>query len=1151
MQDPPERNQDRDVETAALVREEGAPPRSFAPGLVAAGRYRIDAYLAEGGMGQVFRAHDLELDVPLALKTIRPEIASNPVALRSFKQEVLLARSITHPNVCRIFDLWRDDATEVLFLTMEFLPGGTLTHRIKEQGPIPTDESLPIARQMAEALDAAHRAGIVHRDFKSPNVMVVPDGSGGRAVVTDFGLAVTVEGGEQRSDQATTEGEPATVPDCDAMDTLPETGATDAAETEAGGGRIVGTPAYMAPEQVRGESVGPASDLYALGVVLFEMSTGTLPFRGASALETARAHLEVPPPTPSSRVAIDDLWEETILRLLAKDPTDRYKTAYEAILALEGRSAEDRSVPHSLPAERDAFVGRKEELQKMARLLESDLPTGTRLLTLQGTGGTGKTRLAQKYGWDSLLRWPGGVWFCDVQEARSTLGIAAAVATTLELMPGPQDPIEQIAAAIAARGRVLIVLDNFEQVVEHAEITVGRWLDGAPEARFLVTSRQRLQIEAETAHELHPLEPETRGVELFEVRAWGHRPGFMVDPSNQKRIQEIVKKLDGLPLAIEMAASRLRRLSPEQLEAGLADRFRLLESSKPGRHATLEATLDWSWELLAPFEQAAIAQISVFESGFTLEAAEMVLDLSGFDEHPVILDVLQSLVDKSWLRASAVLGAPRFDTYVTVQAYASNKLRQAMGKDDAMEAEVRHGHYFASMGTGEALGRFERHGGVTHDTALQLEIDNFVSACQRALARQDEVTSVGTCSGAIAVFQSKGPFASAMQLGREVLDAATDPQHRASLTSSLARIAFHSGELDDSRGLFEDAAGLFRELGDSRFEIQVLGNLATVLRIQGRMDDSLRLYERVLSAHRENGDKTGQAIVLCNLGNFYGERSRLDEARENYESALALSRETNDRALEGMALNNLALLLQRFGQVDQSRQYNEAALEVHRLAGNRSKEAIAMANLAIHHMDHGQLETAQELFQAAVVVHQEVGDKMNEGICLSNYGLLYVALGRIDKARALYEEALAIHRVVPNRRFEGITLGYLGGLFLGEDDFERAEEHFDLALAIHREVEERGYEGLILCSFGTLRSRQGRMEEARCSLEEGLTILRDLGDPFMTAKALCDISAFEILSENRDAAREHLTEAEDLVADLSLGSESELAQVMRRVRQEV
>ncbi|MCA9758846.1 MAG: tetratricopeptide repeat protein [Candidatus Eisenbacteria bacterium] len=1219
--------------------------RTFAPGQVIARRFRIDDYLAEGGMGQVYRAHDLELDVPLALKTIHPRIASNAAFLRLFKQEVLLARSISHPNVCRIFDLWRDEGSGVWFLTMEFLAGETLSKQIRTRGAFSTGDSLPLARQMAEALDAAHRAGIVHRDFKSPNVVVVyrdddgkrsgdgdTKGSGagtandndtgnhavGRAVITDFGLAVTVETGETA-----------------------QTAAAGSSRAGAGVGAIVGTPAYMAPEQVSGGSIGPASDLYALGVVLFEMCTGRLPFRGKSALETARAHLEIAPPDPRTlTAAIDETWGSAILRLLAKKPGERFATGHDAILALEGRSGEGRAVPHSLPAERDAFVGRNEELRSIdehfgSRDLESrpnaeiggatsigraaDIgtaaapdtsllagadkgagslppaspsaragapdPSGSRLLTLLGTGGTGKTRLAQKYGWDSLLRWPGGVWFCEVSEARTELGVARAVASSLRVPLGRQDPIPQLGNAIAGRGRCLIILDNFEQVVDTAGATIGLWLAQAPDARFLVTSRQRLQLDGETVHEVAPLDPMTRGVELFEVRAWGHRPGFMVESSNQKQIQEIVRRLDGLPLAIEMAASRLRGMNAAQLEAGLADRFRILAGAKEGRHATMQATLDWSWDLLSPLEQSVITQLSVFEGGFDLEAAEAVAGLPGNvpgdDAADVlVLDVLQSLVDKSWLRTKAVFGAPRFEMYATVQDYASAKLEArssrtaapdgegapgtavsgmnasgapASGSDaggaEASDVEVRHGVHYARMGTADAIESLSLAGGATKQTALNLELDNCVVACRRALDRGDGAVAAGTYLAAASVLRNSGPFLLSLELGRQVLPATRDADLRARVLIALATICLYSGEMEESREHFEAALAIHRTEGDRQHEGRVLGNLATLLRVQSQLDDARRLYQESLAIHREIGDRHGEAIVLANLGNFENEQGRTETALEFYSTALSINREIGDRVAEAMALNNLGLVHQSEGRLEMSREYYEEALTIHREVGNRRSEALVLGNLANLYTDQGDLETGEESYEAALSIYRDLGERASLAVVRGNLGLLYADHGRPDAALEQYEAALAIHRAVSNRRFEGIVLGFLGALHLSEERFDAARLCLEPALEIHREIGNRGYEGIALGSFGILHFREGRMGEARKCLEESIAIHRELTDRLLLAKALCDLGEFEVRAGDLPTARAAMAEAEAIQAELALGTESDLAAKVASLRE--
>ncbi len=514
-------------------------------GLVLAHRYRIEAFLASGGMGRVYRVHDLELDATLALKTLHPDIASDPASLRRFKQEVLLARSVTHPHVCRIFDLSRDEERNLTFLTMEYLRGETLGAYLRRNGPLAAEQALIWVRQLAEALDTAHRVGIVHRDLKSANVMIVAEGGEGRAVITDFGLAIAIERG------AAVEPGPANASDALASASHGGPRSTTSAALQLG--PIVGTPAYMSPEQVRGGPVGPASDLYALGVVLFEMRTGQLPFPAATPRAAALAHLTMDPRRPGTLAPVEAHWEETILRLLAKDPARRFASAREVVLALEGRLERETRARFVLPAEPDALVGRGNELLALAEALESSSRPGTRVLTVVGPGGTGKTRLATSYGWASLSRWPGGVWFCDLSEARSREGIVSAVATALEVPLGKEDPIVQLGHAIAGRGKSLVVLDNFEQVAEHAAETLGRWVERATEARFLVTSRERLHMGGETALELEPLHPGTHGVELFAARAQAQRPGFRIDPSNRAQVGAIVEQLEGLPLAIELA----------------------------------------------------------------------------------------------------------------------------------------------------------------------------------------------------------------------------------------------------------------------------------------------------------------------------------------------------------------------------------------------------------------------------------------------------------------------------------------------------------------------------------------------------------------------------------------------------------------------
>jgi serine/threonine-protein kinase len=282
---------------------------------VIAGRFRIIRYVGEGGMGTVYEAEDLRLNDRVALKTIRPTIAVDPRAVERFKREILLGKKVTHPNVCRIHDLGVDrseSGSEFLFLTMQFLSGETLASRIK-RGPILRTEAYPLIEDMADALCAAHQADVIHRDFKSGNVMLVSGADRSRAVVTDFGLARGIH--DSRS------------------------------LTHAG---MVGTVDYMAPEQIRGEEITPAADIYALGVVMYEMATGQRPFTGESNVTIALKHLNDEPPPPGDLAPnLDPNWAATILHCLRKSPHERFQSAAQVKTALVQNSSKAPSrLPH-------------------------------------------------------------------------------------------------------------------------------------------------------------------------------------------------------------------------------------------------------------------------------------------------------------------------------------------------------------------------------------------------------------------------------------------------------------------------------------------------------------------------------------------------------------------------------------------------------------------------------------------------------------------------------------------------------------------------------------------------------------------------------------------------------------------------------------
>ena len=1076
----------------------GAPEASrFTPGERIADRYEIRRLLGVGGMGEVYEAWDSGLSIVVALKTLRIAIDSDE-AHRRLKMEGFLARSVWHPNICRLYDLGRHDSEggATWFLTMERLDGVTLSSRLRDVKRLPLGAAQRFAEQLAAALGAAHGAGVVHRDFKPGNVILVNRDGEEQAVVTDFGIA--------RS-------------------------ALEVDGAHGGNGPVVGTLAYMAPEQLRGDGVGPATDIYALGTVLYEMVTGTLPFPGDSAVAMARDRLAEEAPSPRSVVPqLDERWEAVILRCLAREPKRRFRRAEEVADALAGRAVVEAvegvelttRAQHALPLEPDNFVGREEEIQELDRNL-----AGSRLVTLLGAGGIGKTRLAVRYGWQSLSEWPGGVWLCDLTEARDANSVASSVARSLAIPLKGDDPVGQLGHAINGRGRCLLILDNFEQVVGHAAATVGRWLELAGEARFLVTSRERLALHGqERVQAVEPLSDET-AMELFETRAHWLRPGLELAGSEADAAREIVRLVDNMPLAIELAAGRMRVMSAAEIVAQMRKRFQLLTGGRGSRHETLEATIDGSWELLSPWERLACAQCSVFEGGFALDAAEAVLDVNTWPKGTGPVDVLQSLVDKSLLRTWTAITGPnawtpeaRFGMYVSLQEFAHARLREngaiAGGRGLSAERDVqeRHGKWYARYGSTESIDALNRHGGVDRLRKLERERQNLTVACRRAMERGDGVMAAATYRASSEVFMSQGPYATAVELGREVVQKAElGNQEKAQLLLTLARAERLDGSLRDAVARSEEALVLARKAADRSLEATIIGWFGVLNYDQGAREKTCALCEEALSLQHGVGDRRQEGVIRSTLGLALRDQGKLEEAAANYEAALAIHRELGDRRYEGIVLGFLAGL--------------------HRVQGRHS-EALAESH-------------------EALAIHREVGNRTREGHLLGSLGDRYLEMGQIEKARAHWEASLVIARDVGDRRSEGMLLLKLADLHYDQGSVEAALSYKETAVAIHRAFGTREMEAIALGDLGKLLGREGRVHEAREALTVGEAILRELQCVFHLANLLCVRGELELESGDHAAARAALGEVEAIARQTGSGPESELGRMLDHLRQAI
>lgn len=725
---------------------------------------------------------------------------------------------------------------------------------------------------------------------------------------------------------------------------------------------------------------------------------------------------------------------------------------------------------HNLPAERDAFVGRRESLAELARRLDGE----ARLVSVIGLGGTGKTRLVTRFGWSSLGNFPGGVWFCDLSEARSLDGVLHAVAQGLDVPLGKDDPVIQLGHAIAARGKCLVIADNFEQVARYAEETLGRWLNRAGNARFLVTTREVLGLPGEEIFALAPLAPSDAAA-LFLRRAEAAKPGFAPSSEDQSAIDPLVKLLEGLPLAIELAAARVRVMPPKTLLVRMNERFKLLASTggRIDRQTTLQAVFDWSWNLLSLPEKAALAQLSVFEGGFTLESVEAVLDLSTYERAPWPMDALQSLVQKSLVRQTT---DNRFDLLVSVQEYAAEQLRTAAryvgsGPAARLAAEMRHGAHFAGL---------DEKAAVADGCA---DLDNLVVACRRAAARGDVDMAVRSLEGAWAVVELRGPFQVGVDLAslvRAIPEIGTAAAARVDYVAG--RALDFSGKGREARDRLDASLSGAREVGDRGCECRALVSLGFLDMEEGNFESASASVEAALPNARELSERIIQSDaynVLGNVGSFLGRR---EQALACYDAALALAREAENRHREGSVLGNLGTEYAEMGIMDKARLHHESALAVAREIGNRRLEGNTLCNLGLLHQVQGRFGEAVDQLGAALAVSRDIGNAHLECVVLCNLGMACDSLARFDEARDYFEAALTIARAMGNRRREGQFLSYIGLLHAHQAKFDDARHCLDASEALLQAVSDRMSIGLLLCSRAETEHLAGVPDSARAAL---------------------------------------------------------------------
>jgi predicted ATPase len=963
---------------------------------------------------------------------------------------------------------------------MEYLHGqdlSSLWHKHRERGEqMPLEHALLVMSDAAAGLHHAHTKTsmhgeslqLVHRDISPQNLFLTYDGV---TKVLDFGIARARRRGAS-------------------SDT----------------GVLKGKFAYMAPEALEGAELDARADQFALGIVLFELTTLSRLFSRPSDAEVLRAVMECRIPRPSSLVpGYPGALEDIVLRALAKDREARFpdcealRSELDDFLEKHGRphsiartgsyvrglfpehfkSAPGTVIPPPAPSaprsdeptradgrqkrrvtgetkavrkrppplpeveeflaavqkflepvasERktnvvvpmDPFIGRESDLAAVRGLLDR----GARLVTVAGFGGMGKTRLGlrllelerEAYGQE------GGTWFVDLSEAKSPDDICKAVERALDVgavhAGTHRDTVTSTGRSLSTLGRALVVLDNFEQIVACAPETVGVWLTLCPDVRFVVTTREALRLPGEVVHPLESLDADSDAMKLFLSRAERAGARAVGGKGELAAVAEICRKLDGHPLALELAAARLSSLRPQELLEGLSHRFDLLGGRQgSGRHATLWNAIEWSWDLLNAPQRKAFEQLSVFRGGFTLEAAEAVASCSA--------EVIEDLQRKSLLRVFVVPEVPqqlRLSMLESIAAFAAEKL-ELSGELDA--ARARHARYFLDKGDTWAE---DVHGHAAKESLglLTVERENLLEVFERGLTAMPPTPETATRAlralhALDGLLARKGPFNSHLALLDSAISVAQDVKMQ---PAYYARALQQRGNVRRNRGMLAEAV---QDLSDAAMTVR----LARDAPLEGR--------------------------ILCDLGVACFVTGDLDRAEEAFDESLALTRKVFDLAFELRSLSYLAIL---------------------ELARDNVSEALARCD-------------------EALPLTRRRGDAVSEARVLGTIGGVYLQDGKPELAEAFFAEAQSKCGSVNEQRLRAYFQGKQGLTRIERGNLEGAHRSLTAAADTLSEVGDLRHEGLVLTYLASLAARQGRPDIATVSLSAAQSRLDSVKDPLL------------------------------------------------------
>jgi eukaryotic-like serine/threonine-protein kinase len=1056
-------------------------------GTLLAERYEILELLGQGGMGAVYKAHDTELERLVALKLIRPDLASNPEILRRFKQELILAREVTHRNVIRIFDLGQTKGFK--FITMEFVEGRDLRAILQERGKLPPEEAVRIISQVCRALESAHAAGVVHRDLKPQNIML---DAKDRVYVMDFGIAHSLE----------TPG-------------MTQTGA------------LMGTPEYMSPEQAKGIKVDPRSDLFSLGIIFYELLTGISPFKADTALATLlKRTQERPQPPAEVDPTIPKAISDVVMKCLEIDRDQRFSTAREILEDLgQEVPTSVRTVAPKLPPviptpqakEISPFVRYRTWIAGVAAVVllaaigiafRGKIFSG---LTAKRAAPVEQASLAilpfRNASGDKSLDWLGpslaDMLSTDVGQSSHLRTVSSdrlhQILHDLQISPDATSDATNVRRVTSLANVDTVVSGQFAKFGDQIRIDAtlrdlkrDRSVTFKAEAsgekdllpavdRLAQTIRDNLSLQRNVLDELkaQSFKPSSKSVDAIRLYSEGTdlaRQGKNLEAL--KRFQASIQADPEFALAYAKLGQTYGNLGHDTEAEQFSRKAVDLAENLPAREKYL-ITANY-----ARIERDYPKAIGYYENLATTspDDPEIQLALAGLYEDT-------GVVDKARVHYSKVLsGDPK-----NVDALlASGRLEiQSGNPQGALDFFNRALTLSIQLGNDEAKSTILQGMGVAYDQ----------------LNKPDD---------AVRNFQQ------ALEIRRRL----GDKRGVAVSLNALAEIQGQLGRSDQALKGYQEALQIRREIGDKPGLGDTLLDLGGFYNERGHYDQALELFKEALQVQRDLGSESNQGLCLNNIGLTYLSKGDYENALTYFQQALDLRQRSQVPEDTAFALHNLAVTSEKMGHYDKALSYYMRALDIYRNTGDKRSAAMASYGMGVLFGYQGRLGAAMNAKQEALKNFTELQDRtywMTE--VLSGYGIALADAGRLDDAKKPLDEALALARELKIDGSISQALDYQGECFFYRSDFKSSRSLYDQALQFASRSKEQEKILLSKVHIAQAMLKQGRAPEAAIALRNLAGQADRLGMKYLGLEASVYLGEALVESKEYEGARQELERA--------------------------